>query len=180
MISWLFFSPNEKRSNTIGWVSSSFEILPAGEVLLDESKLISKNTDEELDTVLMVAISELSISTNPIAEEISPGSKIVTDVVPGNPPKCKVMLVSENELISSCFSNDLKSKFSQFVPAWFEELSSMNKVWSSPAVIPRFIEIFSKDVGLVAVVSITSIFEILSGTDDDTGVPPPRGAKDDE
>ena len=65
LISWLFFSPNEKRSNTIGCESFSFDIFPAGEVSLDESKLISKNTDEELDTVLMVAMSELSTSTNP-------------------------------------------------------------------------------------------------------------------
>ena len=58
-------------------------------------------TEDDPDTLLIAETSESSIGTNPLLDVTSPGSKIVTVEIPGNPPKCKVILVSEKELTSS-------------------------------------------------------------------------------
>ena len=100
---WLSLLPKENKSKTIGWESFSFEILP------EVPKLISTNTDKVDGTDSIDAIAVSLIWTKPFPDIMVPGAMICTDDVPGNPPKCKVMLVSENELIPSCFWNDLKS-----------------------------------------------------------------------
>ena len=85
------------------------------------------------------------------------------------------MLVSVNVDMSNCFSNDLKSKFIQFVPTEFGELTSINNDCSVPAVIPRFIDMVSKEVVAIGVVSTINLSEFLSGTDEMTENPPPNG-----
>ena len=166
--SWLFSSPNENRSKTIGWVSVSLDISPTVEELSEESKLITKNALPDSNSIK--SISESSIWTSSCAFDISPAWIISTGVVSPN-PKNNEMLVSLKSVMSSCFSNDRKSKFTQFVPSVLGASTSIKRDWRSFAEIPRFIEIFSNKSLETEVVSITNLSELVSGTDEGVGMP---------